>query len=56
MKKVGYLLLLFLWVMGGIGGAGYAIYSGAWPIAIAVVVTAVLAFPQVKEIYRKLSE
>ena len=53
MKQVGYLFILLLWVMGGIGGAGYAIYNNAWPIAVGAVVNAVLAFPKVREYFKK---
>ena len=33
MKKIGYLLILSLSVMGAIGGIGYACYNGAYPMA-----------------------
>ena len=54
MKKIGYLLLLCLCAMGAIGGVGYSLYCGAYPIAVGVVVLAYSAFPKVKEYYNKI--
>ena len=54
MKKIGYFIILCLWVLGGVGGAGYAIYNNAWPIAIGVVTNAILAFPKWLEFFNKL--
>ena len=45
-----YLMVLLLYAMGVIGGIGYAIYNGAYPIAVGVAVTGWLALPKVKEI------
>ena len=55
MKKILYFLALFLYGLGTIGGIGYAIYSGAWVIAIAVVVLAVMAFPTAKWFFNQLA-
>ena len=49
-----YLLVLLLYAMGVIGGIGYAIYNGAYPIAVGVAVTGWLAFPKVKEIFKTI--
>ena len=54
LKKIGYLLVMMLWAMGLIGGAGYCIYKGAYPIALGCIVNAILAFPKVKEFYNDL--
>lgn len=43
-------MVLLLYAMGVIGGIGYAIYNGAYPIAVGVAVTGWLALPKVKEI------
>lgn len=56
MKKIFYFLALFLYGIGAIGGIGYAIYSGAWVIAIAVAVLAIMAFPTAKKLYHLLAE
>ena len=49
-----YLMVLLLYAMGVIGGIGYAIYNGAYPIAVGVAVTGWLAFPKVKEIFKTI--
>ena len=45
--KTQYLsfIILALYVLGSIGGFGYACYSGAYLIAVAVVALAVMAWP-----------
>ena len=56
MKKYLYLIILFAYVMGIIGGIGYALYSGAWVIAVSVAILGAMAFPTAKEIYKKITE
>lgn len=56
MKKILYFLALFLYGVGAIGGIGYSLYSGAWIIAIAVAVLAVMAFPTAKKFYHLLAD
>ena len=46
--------IIFLWCMGLIGGAGYAIYCDAWPIAVAVVTNSLIAFPTIKKWWKEL--
>ena len=55
MKKILYFFLLFLGAMGLIGGVGYSIFSGAWPIAIGVGVLGWMAWPKFCEMFRWLS-
>lgn len=55
MKKIGYLLILSLSVMGAIGGIGYACYNGAYPIAIGVAVLTYSAWPKIKGYFTKLT-
>ena len=55
MKKILYLILLFLTVVGIIGGIGYSIYSGAWVISIGLVAAGYVAWPGVKDLYKKLT-
>ena len=43
--------VICLYVLGSIGGFGYALYCRAWLIAVGVVVLAVLAFPTVKRLF-----
>jgi uncharacterized membrane protein len=54
-KKILSLILLFAYAMGAIGGTGYAIYSGAYLIAVAVVVLALLAFPSALACWNELN-
>ena len=56
MKKYFVALLwLVAYAVGLVGGVGYAAYSGAWVIAICVVLLGVMAFPKVKEAFKMLS-
>jgi uncharacterized membrane protein len=56
MKKFTYLIILFAYVMGIIGGIGYTCYIHEWVIAIAVAVVGVMAFPAAKNIYKKMMD
>lgn len=42
-------IILALYILGTIGGFGYAIYSGAYLISIAVLALAVMAWPTAKK-------
>ena len=55
LKKVLSFVLLFLWAMGIVGGIGYSIYGGAWPIAVGVAVAAWLSWPKVTELFHNLT-
>lgn len=56
MKKYFVALLwLVAYAVGLVGGVGYAAYSGAWIIAICVVLLGVMAFPKAKEAFKVLS-
>lgn len=48
-----YMFILMAYAMGTIGGIGYACYSHAYVIAIAVAVLAVMAFPTAKSVFQK---
>lgn len=52
-KPIFYMFVLFLYILGSIGGFGYACYSGAYVIAVAVAVLAVMAFPTAKKYFIK---
>ena len=45
-------VIICLWLLGTIGGVGYAVYHQAWVIAPGVLANAILAFFKVKEIYK----
>ena len=49
MKKIIYLLLLCLSFVGAVGGIGYAIYGGAWPVAVGLGILAYMAWPELKK-------
>ena len=55
LKKVLSFVLLFVWAMGIVGGIGYSIYGGAWPIAVGVAVAAWLSWPKVTELFHNLT-
>lgn len=56
LKKVLSFVLLFVWAMGIVGGIGYSIYGGAWPIAVGVAVAAWLSWPKVTELFHNLTD
>ena len=56
MKKLINFLLLAFSIMGIIGGAGYTLWCGAYPIAIGVAATGYLAYPNIIKCYKELTE
>lgn len=54
MKKFISFLVLCLSFMGAIGGIGYTIYDGAYPIAVGVAALTYLAWPQIKKYFTNL--
>ena len=55
MKKILNFFGLFAYVVGSIGGFGYAIYAKAYFIAVCVAVLAGMAFPTAKEWFKSLT-
>lgn len=53
LKGLLQFITLALYVFGAIGGFGYACYSGAYLITVAVLVLAVMAFPTAKRIFKE---
>ena len=53
LKGLISMFLLMLYAMGSIGGFGYACYSGAYLMAAAVLVLAIMAFPTAKRIFQE---
>lgn len=49
--KQGFIsfIIMALYILGSIGGFGYALYSGAYLISIAVIALAVMAWPTAKK-------
>lgn len=56
MRKIIYFVLMCLYILGAIGGVGYALYNHAYLISIGVVVVAAMALPQVVKFYKLLTE
>ena len=54
MKKVVNFAVICLWVLGTIGGVGYGIYEGAYPIAAGCLVNGILTLPTVKKHFDEL--
>ena len=56
MKKIYNFLGLCAYILGSIGGFGYAMYSGAYIIGICIAVLGVMAYPTAKKWYKKIME
>lgn len=56
MEKMVSVLLLFAYLVGAIGGCGYALYSRAWFVAVCVLILAVMALPTVIALVKGLTE
>ena len=54
MKAFPYFIMLALAVFGLIGGIGYTIWCGAYPIAIGVAALGWMAWPKAVEYYNHL--
>lgn len=54
-KKLIAFFILCAYILGTIGGFGYAVYGGSWPIALGVVVLAVMASPIAWRLFKFLS-
>lgn len=44
------------YAMGTIGGFGFSAWGGSWPVAIAVLILAVMAWPTVKKLWNDMSD
>ena len=51
-----YFLLICLYILGTIGGIGYACYNHAYLIAVGVAAVAAMAFPYIKGVFKKMVE
>lgn len=57
MKKAGILFLLFLWVIGAIGGTCYAVYYNvSLPIILGMVVAVLFGLPTAKRLWGNLNQ
>ena len=49
-------LQICLYILGSIGGIGYALYNKAYPVAVGVAAVAAMAFPYIKGVFKKMVE
>ena len=56
MKKVLYLILLFMAVVGILGGIGYTAYYGAYHIAICLLASGYVCYPGIKDLFNELKK
>ena len=54
MKKVFYIVMMALWVLGTIGGFGYACYSEAYLIAVGCAACGYMSWNTVRNYANKL--
>lgn len=54
MNKIINFILLFLTLIGIIGGICYSIYNSAWVIAVGIAVAGYMAWPKVKKVFEEL--
>lgn len=54
MKNIMTFVILAIAFIGLVGGIGYTIHSGAYPIAVGVAVLGYLAYPKAKEMFKGL--
>lgn len=55
MKKLLNFFGFFAYIIGAVGGFGYALYCKAWVISICIVALAVMAFPTFKKFWNELN-
>ena len=55
MNKILYFILLFLAVIGLLGGIGYTIYCDAWPVSVGLVAVGYLVWPKFRELFKSLT-
>jgi len=48
--------IICLYLLGSIGGFGYAVYNGAYPIAAGVLALAIMAYPKAWECFKNLRD
>ena len=56
MKKYFSFIMICLYVLGVIGGLGWALYSGGYLIAVGVCAVAYMAWDKVVEYYHNLTD
>ena len=54
MKNIMTFVILAIAFIGLVGGIGYTIYGGAYPLAVGVAVLGYLAYDKAKEMFKSL--
>ena len=54
LKKIYCFFVLCAYVLGALGGFGWAAYNKAWLIAVCVAALAAMAFPYVRKAFKEL--
>ena len=52
-KKFYCFFVIAAWVLGTVGGFGWAVFNHAWLIALAVLALGAMAFPYVRDTFKK---
>ena len=55
-KKFGSFFGMCAYIVGAIGGFGFAMYNKAYFIAVCVLLLAAMAFPTLKKFFKNLTE
>lgn len=55
-KGLKFLLLLCAYVLGAVGGFGYAMHNKAYLIGVSVILLSLMAFPTVKKAWREYQD
>ena len=56
MKKLIAFIKFCAFVLAVLGGFGYAVYGGSWPIAVAILILGLMAWPEFAAAYKELTE
>lgn len=52
MEKLFAFVMFCLYILGSIGGFGFAVYGGSWLIAVCVAIFGVMAFPKAEKWFK----
>lgn len=55
-KNFYYFFMFCAYILASIGGFGYAVMGGSWPVAISIVLLAIMAWPKFTEYFNKLKD
>jgi hypothetical protein len=55
MSKIFAFVKFCAFILGAVGGFGYAVYGGSWPIAAAIIILALMAWPEFENAWKELT-